>query len=199
VVVFGRTPAKLHAFADKFGYAATTDLSSIYDDPAIELVDVPDRLGLHRHGRLAQQPGHDRGRAGPTRVADHSGRDQGQRRVRSRGPARLPERDCALWRLGAAAQALWDARWLPGGVHRRRHRAAGPPATTAAPPPLLEYTEQGEREIGLRTRDAYAAVIDHVIACCQDRDSSRLSPASVLDTLQLTLEVRAALTAAKRP
>jgi hypothetical protein len=67
------------------------------------------------------------------------------------------------------------------------------------PTTLLEYTEQGEREIGLPTRDAYAAVIDHVIACCQDRDSSPLSPASVLDTLQLTLEVRAALTAAKRP
>jgi hypothetical protein len=42
-------------------------------------------------------------------------------------------------------------------------------------------------------------VIDHVLACCQGRDSSRLSPASVLDTLQLTLEVHAALTAPKRP
>jgi hypothetical protein len=38
-----------------------------------------------------------------------------------------------------------------------------------------------------------------VLACCQGRASSRLSPASVLDTLQLTLEVRTALTAAKRP
>jgi hypothetical protein len=42
-------------------------------------------------------------------------------------------------------------------------------------------------------------VIDHVFACCQGRDSSRLSLASVLDTLQLTLEVRTALTAPKRP
>ena len=40
VVVFGRTPAKLHAFADEFGYATTTDPASIYDDPAIDLVDV---------------------------------------------------------------------------------------------------------------------------------------------------------------
>jgi hypothetical protein len=65
--------------------------------------------------------------------------------------------------------------------------------------PVTEYTEQGQREIDLPARDAYAAVIDHVIACCQGRDRSRLSPASVLDTLQLTLEVRAALTAPKRP
>jgi hypothetical protein len=40
VVVFGRTPAKLHAFAEEFGYATTTDLASIYDDPAVDLVDV---------------------------------------------------------------------------------------------------------------------------------------------------------------
>jgi len=40
VVIFGRTPAKLHAFADEFGYATTTDPASIYDDPAIDLVDV---------------------------------------------------------------------------------------------------------------------------------------------------------------
>jgi predicted dehydrogenase len=70
----------------------------------------------------------------------------------------------------------------------------GRPTTT-----LIEYTEQGQREIDLPTRDAYAAVIDHVLACCQGRDSSRLSPVSVLDALQLTLEVRTALTAAKRP
>jgi UDP-N-acetylglucosamine 3-dehydrogenase len=63
---------------------------------------------------------------------------------------------------------------------------------------LIEYTEQGQREVDLAARDAYAAVIDHVLACCQGRDSSCLGPASVLDTLQLTLDVRAALTAARR-
>jgi predicted dehydrogenase len=47
VVVFGRTPAKLHAFADKFGYATTTDLAGIYDDPAIDLVDVCLPTALH--------------------------------------------------------------------------------------------------------------------------------------------------------
>jgi UDP-N-acetylglucosamine 3-dehydrogenase len=70
----------------------------------------------------------------------------------------------------------------------------GRPTTT-----LIEYSEQGQREVDLPARDAYAAVIDHVLACCQGRASSRLSPASVLDTLQLTLDVRAALTAPKRP
>jgi predicted dehydrogenase len=40
VVVFGRTPAKLQAFADEFGYATTTEVASIYDDPTIDLVDV---------------------------------------------------------------------------------------------------------------------------------------------------------------
>jgi hypothetical protein len=38
-------------------------------------------------------------------------------------------------------------------------------------------------------------VIDHVIACCQGRATSRISPASVLDTIQLTLDVHDALTA----
>ena len=47
VVVFGRTPAKLQAFAEKFGYATTTDLSSIYHDPTIDLVDVCLPTPLH--------------------------------------------------------------------------------------------------------------------------------------------------------
>src|SRR3712207_5078455 len=47
VVVFGRTPAKLQPFAEKFGYATTTDLASIYGDPAIELVDVCLPTPLH--------------------------------------------------------------------------------------------------------------------------------------------------------
>jgi hypothetical protein len=64
---------------------------------------------------------------------------------------------------------------------------------------LTEYTQQGQREVDLPARDAYTAVIDHVIACCQGRDTSRISPASVLDTLQLTLDVHTALAAPKRP
>ena len=70
----------------------------------------------------------------------------------------------------------------------------GRPTTT-----LTAYTEQGQREVDLPARDAYAAVVDHVMACCQGQETSRLGPASVLDTLQLTLDVHAALTAPKRP
>jgi predicted dehydrogenase len=47
VVVFGRTPAKLQAFAEEFGYATTTDAASVYDDPAIDLVDVCLPTPLH--------------------------------------------------------------------------------------------------------------------------------------------------------
>ena len=54
VVVFGRTPAKLQAFAEKFGYATTTEVASIYDDPTIELVDVclPDVDGFELAAQL---------------------------------------------------------------------------------------------------------------------------------------------------
>jgi predicted dehydrogenase len=47
VVVFGRTPAKLEAFAEQFGCATTTEVASIYEDPAIDLVDVCLPTGLH--------------------------------------------------------------------------------------------------------------------------------------------------------
>ena len=82
----------------------------------------------------------------------------------------------------AAIESSWTAGW------------DGRPTGT-----LTEYTEQGQREDDLAAGDAYAAVIDHVIACCQGRETSRLSPASVLDTLQLTVDVRTVLTAPKRP
>ncbi|MFF8293591.1 Gfo/Idh/MocA family protein [Streptomyces sp. NPDC016309] len=47
VVVFGRSPQKLEGFADKFGFATTTDLDSVYDDPAVDLVDIC--LPTHLH------------------------------------------------------------------------------------------------------------------------------------------------------
>ena len=40
VVVFGGTPAKLEKVAAEFGFPTTTDIATIYDDPAIDLVDV---------------------------------------------------------------------------------------------------------------------------------------------------------------
>jgi predicted dehydrogenase len=285
-VVFGRTPAKLQAFAEEFGYATTTEVASIYDDPTVDLVDVCLPTPLHaehvlralgagkhvlcelplattmedarrvvdaqaasdrqvfvdmfgrfdpateflhaavaegRYGSLktlavelrsallweGYQIGLDsiamdvlhssldgRGRAGPARVGDRHGRGQGHRRVRGRGPARHPS---AMVRCGASA-LLPKPYGMRGGYRATFTDAAiesswtagydGRPTTT-----LIEYTEQGQREVDLPARDAYAAVIDHVLACCQGRDSSRLSPASVLDALKLTLEVRTALAA----
>ena len=65
----------------------------------------------------------------------------------------------------------------------------GRPTTT-----LTEHTESGSRRVDLPTIDAYRAVIDHVIGCCEDEAESRLDPASVLDSLAVTHEIHDALT-----
>jgi predicted dehydrogenase len=291
VVVFGRTPAKLGAFAEEFGYATTTDLASIYDDPAVDLVDVCLPTPVHAEHVLRAldagkhvlcelplaatmddarrivdaQAASDRqvfvdmfGRFDPATEFLHTAIAQGRY-----GPLKtlsVELRSALLWEgyqigldslamdvlhssldtivtalgrpesmtaLGVAKGTTASAGEVllgyPGAVvrcgasallpkpygMRGGYRATftdaavesgwtagwdGRPTTT-----LTEYTEQGSREIDLPARDAYAAVVDHVLACCQGRESSRLSPASVLDTLQLTLDIHAALTAAKRP
>jgi predicted dehydrogenase len=291
VVVFGRTPAKLQDFAEKFGYPTTTDLSNIYDDPAIDLVDVCLPTPLHAEhviralaaGKhvlcelplaatmddarriVAAQAASDRqvfvdmfGRFDPATEFLHAAIAEG--RYGTLKTLAIELRSALLWEgyqigldsiamdvlhssldtivaalgrpeslttmgvaKGTAASAAEVLLGYPSAIvrcgasallpkpygMRGGYRAVftdaaiesswtagydGRPTTT-----LTEYTEQGQREIDLPARDAYAAVIDHVIACCQGRDSSRLSPASVLDTLQLTLDVRTALTAPKRP
>jgi predicted dehydrogenase len=59
---------------------------------------------------------------------------------------------------------------------------------------LTEYTDQGSRGVELPETEAYAAVIDHVIACREGNATNRLTPTSVLDALELTLDVHHALT-----
>jgi predicted dehydrogenase len=289
VVVLGRTPAKLQAFAEQFGFATTTDLASIYNDPTIDLVDVCLPTPLHaEHVLRALQAGKhvlcelplaatmddarriidaaaasDRqvfvdmfGRLDPATEFLHTAiADGGYGTLKTLA---IELRSALLWEgyqigldsiamdvlhssldtivtaLGrpesmtamgvakdTAASAAEVLLGYPGAVARcgasallpkpygmrGGYRATftegaiesgwtagydGRPTTT-----LTEYTEQGQRGVDLPARDAYAAVIDHVIACCQGRDSSRLSPASVLDSLQLTLDVRAALTAVR--
>jgi predicted dehydrogenase len=291
VVVFGRTPAKLHAFADEFGYATTTEVASVYGDPAIDLVDVCLPTPLHAdHVTRALAAGKhvlcelplattmddarrildahaasDRqvfvdmfGRFDPATQYLHTAITQGSYGTLKTLSIEL--RTALLWEGyqlgldaiamdvlhssldtivtalgrpesitaigvakdsgGSAAEVLLgypaaivrcSASALlpkPYGV-RGGYRAVftegaiesswtagydGRPSGT-----LTEYTQQGQRQVDLPARDAYTAVIDHVIACCQGRDPSRLSPASVLDTLQLTLDIHTALTAAKRP
>jgi predicted dehydrogenase len=291
VVVFGRTPAKLQAFADEFGYATTTDPAAIYDDPTVDLVDVCLPTGLHtEHVTRALQAGKhvlcelplaatmddarrivdaqaasDRqafvdmfGRFDPATEVLHTAIAQGSYGTLKTLTMEL--RSALLWEgyqigldslamdvlhssldtvvtalgrpesmtamgvaKGTAASAgevllgypsvivrcsasalLPKPYGMRGGYRAVFTDAAiesswtagydGRPTTT-----LTEYTEQGSREVDLPARDAYAAVIDHVLACCQGRDTSRLSPASVLDALQLTLDIHAALAAPRRP
>jgi predicted dehydrogenase len=291
VVVFGRTPAKLQAFAEQFGFATTTDLASIYHDPAVDLVDVCLPTPLHaEHVTRALAAGKhvlcelplattmddarrivdaqatgDRqvfvdmfGRFDPATEFLHTAIAQG-----SYGPLKtlaIELRSALLWEgyqigldsiamdvLHSSLDTIVTALGRPEsmtamGVAKDTAASAGEVllgyptaivrcgASALLPKPygmrggyravftegaiesswtagydgrptttLTEYTEQGQREVDLPARDAYAAVIDHVIACCQARDTSRLSPASVLDTLQLTLDVRTALAAPKQP
>jgi predicted dehydrogenase len=291
VVVFGRTPAKLQAFAERFGYATTTEVASIYDDPAIDLVDVCLPTGLHAaHVTRALQAGKhvlcelplaatmddarriiDAAAASDRQVfVDMFGRFDPATEVLHTAIAKggygtlktlaIELRSALLWEgyqigldsiamdvlhssLDTIATALGRPESMttmgvakdrgssaaevllgyPGTVvrcgasallpkpygMRGGYRAVftegaiesswtagydGRPTTT-----LTEYTEQGSRELDLPARDAYGAVIDHVLACCQGREASRLSPASVLDTLQLTLDVRTTLTEPKGP
>ena len=291
VVVFGRTPAKLQAFADEFGYATTTDPASIYDDPTIDLIDVCLPTPLHADhviralaaGKhvLCELPlaatmddarrivdayaASDRqvfvdmfGRFDPATQFLHTAIAQG--RYGTLKTLTMELRTALLWEGyqlgldaiamdvlhsgldaivtalgrpesittmgvakddgGSAAEVLLGyptaivrysaSAMLPkpygvrGGYRAVFTEAAvesswtagydGRPTTT-----LTEYTQQGQREVDLPAGDAYTAVIDHVIACCQGRDTSRIGPASVLDTLQLTLDVHTALAAPKRP
>jgi predicted dehydrogenase len=284
VVVFGRTPAKLRPFAEQFGFATTTEVASVYDDPAIDLVDVCLPTPLHaehvlralaagKHvlcelplaatmdnaGRIvAAAAASDRqvfvdmfGRFDPATEFLHTAIAKGSYGTLKTLAIEL--RSALLWEgyqigldslamdvlhssldtivtalgrpesvtamgvaKGSGSSAGEVLLGYPGAVvrcgasallpkpygMRGGYRAVftdaaiesdwsagwdGRPTTT-----LTEYSEQGSREVDLPARDAYAAVIDHVLACCQGRDTSRLSPGSVLDTLQLTLDVHAA-------
>jgi predicted dehydrogenase len=291
VVVFGRTPAKLQAFAEEFGYATTTDLASIYDDPAIDLVDVCLPTPLHvEHVTWALHAGKhvlcelplattmddarrivdadaasDRqvfvdmfGRFDPATEFLHAAIAEGGYGTLKTLTMEL--RTALLWKgyqlgldtiamgvLHSSLDAIVTALGRPEsmaamGVAKDSAASAaevllGYPtaivrcsASALLPKPygmrggyravfaegavesswtagydgrpttmLTEHTEQGQCDIDLPARDAYTAVVDHVIACCQGRETSRLSPASVLDSLQLTLDVHAALAAPERP
>lgn len=59
---------------------------------------------------------------------------------------------------------------------------------------LVEYTDAGRRTIDLPERAPYTAVIDHVLACLAGKETSRITPESVLEGLELTLDVRRRLT-----
>jgi hypothetical protein len=57
-------------------------------------------------------------------------------------------------------------------------------------PTLVEHTERGRRDLELPTVDTYAAAaINHVLDCLHGRATNHIAPASVLDTLGLTLDI----------
>ena len=282
VVVFGRTPAKLDKIAGEFGFAITTDINRIYDDPSIDLVDVCLPTPVHAdHVIRALKAGKHvlcelplaSTLVDARRVVDAAEASERQvfvdmfarfdpvttfwheaitdQRYGSLKTLQIDTRTALLWEgyslgldsiamdvmhasldtvvtaLGrphsitavgvskdtgaSAADVLLTYRGTtvhcsasalmpkPYGV-RGGWRAAftdavvestwtagydGRPSTT-----ITEFTDHGARDIDLPSVDAYAAVIDHVIACCEGRADSRLDPASVVDSLMLTFDIR---------
>jgi UDP-N-acetylglucosamine 3-dehydrogenase len=286
VVVFGRTPAKLEKVAAEFGFATTTDIAHIYDDPAIDLIDVclPTPLhadavirGLHAGKHVLVELPLATTMADAHRVVDaHTASDHqvfvdmfgrfdpateflstaiGNGRHGTLTTLHLETRTALLWegyQLGldsiamdvmhtsldtivtalgtpastttigidkttggsaaevlltypnaivrCSASALMPKSYgLSGGYQAVFTDAAiefswtagwdGRPTGT-----LTEYTATGMRNIDLPTIDTYTAVINHVLACLAGNRTSRLAPASVLDSLQLTLDVHHKLT-----
>jgi predicted dehydrogenase len=53
VIVFGRTPEKLAAIGDQFGFATTTNLDSVISDDDVDLVDIC--LPTRMHADIAVQ------------------------------------------------------------------------------------------------------------------------------------------------
>ncbi len=286
VVVFGRTPAKLETFATKHGFATTTDLDSVYDDPEVDLIDICLPTTLHaesvlraldadkhvlcelplattmadahrvadahaasdrevfvdmagrfdpsteylvlastdgRYGTLKTLhidtrsallwDGYDIGlhsiamdvmHGGLDTIATTLGRPEATTVV---GIAKHPRGSAAEVLLTypdflahCSASALYPKSYgLRGGYRAVFHDAVIESSWTAGwdgqpTGKLTEYTDNEAQDIELPTLDTYAAVIDHVFDCLADRTTSRLAPSSVLDSLDLTLQVRASLT-----
>jgi predicted dehydrogenase len=67
-------------------------------------------------------------------------------------------------------------------------------STGQAPKPVVqEYTAKGHRELPADGPGAFMAMIDHVLACLHGQAVNQLAPASVLDSLRLTLDVHQAV------
>ncbi|MGH3736620.1 MAG: Gfo/Idh/MocA family protein [Micromonosporaceae bacterium] len=282
VVVFGRTPAKLDKFAEKFGFATTTDLDAIYSDASVDLVDVclPTRLHAEHVLRALEAGKHvlcelplalslgDARRVAEANAAsqrdvfvDMFGRfDPAASLVRQAAAdgrygtlksLEIEVRTALLWpgytlgldsivldmmhasldaivttlgrpervtaagaagdSSGSIAEALLTypdavarcnaSSLMPtpygvaGGYRATFTDAVLEHAYTAGftgqpeAPVTTEHTSRGRLELDLPTTDTYTAVIDHVLDCLNGRAANRLAPASVLDTLELTLDL----------
>jgi predicted dehydrogenase len=291
VVVFGRTVSKLDEVATEFGFATTTDIDSVYDDPTIDVVDVCLPTPLHAdHVIRALDCGKhvlcelplaasmdDAQRVVDAHVAsdrqvfvDMAGRFDPATEVLASaiatggyGPLKALQfsiRTALLWEgyeLGLASIAMdvlhgaldtvASALGRPKGITALGVAgiAGGSAAEVLLPYPdalvrcsasalmprpygvrggylatfddavlestwtagwdgrptgtLTEFTDTGARELDLAPANSYAAVIDHVLDCLASRATSRLTPTSVLDSLQLTLDVRTKLAESQGP
>ncbi|MEV2274428.1 Gfo/Idh/MocA family oxidoreductase [Nocardiopsis sp. NPDC049922] len=54
---------------------------------------------------------------------------------------------------------------------------------------VTAHTAEGARELELPAADQYTAMIDHVLACLRGEADNEIAPESVLDALQLTIDV----------
>jgi predicted dehydrogenase len=282
VVVFGRTASKLEQVAAEYGFATTTAIDSVYDDPTIDLIDVCLPTPLHADHVIRAL---DRGKhvlcelplatemADAHRVVDAQAASDRQVFVDmsgrfdpatetlanaiaagSYGPLKtlaFSLRTALLWEgyelgleslamdtlhgtLDTVASALGRPERITaiGAVGDTRGSAAevlltypdtlvACSASALMPRPyglrggyvatfgegvlesswtagwdgrptgsLTEYTDTGARDIELAPANSYVTVIDHVVDCLAGRATSRLTPTSVLDGLQLTLDVR---------
>jgi predicted dehydrogenase len=286
VVVFGRTPEKLTKICDEFGFATTTDIDTIYDDPEVDLVDVCLPTPLHAdHAVRAVQAGKHvlcelplaSTMADAQRVVDAAAACDRQVFVDMFGrfdPAsqflhdsitagtygslktlHFATRTALLWEgyqigldsiamdvMHGSLDTLVTALGRPDstvalGVDKDTGESAAEvlltypgtivhcSASALMPKPyglrggwravftdavvestwtagydgrptgtLTEYTSDGVKDIPLPSVDTYTAVIDHVLACLAGHTSSRLDPASVLESLRITLDIHHQLT-----
>jgi predicted dehydrogenase len=285
VVMFGRTASKLEEVATEFGFATTTDIDSIYDDPTIDMVDVCLPTPLHAdhvvraldHGKhvLCELPlaasmddaqrvvdahaASDRqvfvdmaGRFDPATevlataigtggygrlktlefsirtallwegyelglasiamdvlhgtldiVASALGRPRGITALGVAGDTSGSAAEVLLsypdTLVGCRASALMPRTYGVRGSYLATFDAAVLESTWTAGwdgrpiGTLTEFTDTDAQELDLAPANSYAAVIDHVLDCLAGRTTSRLTPTSVLDGLQLTLDVRTKL------
>jgi hypothetical protein len=95
----------------------------------------------------------------------------------------------------SSSAPAWPTRTSAASVSLTPRPAFSTGYEGSGPTVLTEYTEEGAHEIDLPESQGYGAVIDHVVACLHGDAVSRIDAASVLDTLQLTLDVHTALNA----
>ncbi|WP_378730696.1 Gfo/Idh/MocA family protein [Nocardia brasiliensis] len=285
VIVFGRRQEALDKITEQFGFATTTDLDSIFDDPSVDLVDVCLPTDLHadtvlralaagKHALTELPLAADM--ASARKVADaaansdrqvfvdmyerflpankllldtvsagtygalrhlaveeatallwpgaslglhaiplemmHSGLDMIVTALGAPQSVEVTSADAnqdaatveAILRYPAATarcsgSSLMPTAWGSRGGYRATFADAvldcsftqgfdGKPTAT-----VTTYTAEGTSADEFPAADPYGPMIDHVLACLRGDEDNRISPHSVLDTLEATLRVNSAV------